>query len=193
MGRPQKHENRDITYLTQDETKRLFAVIKGKRDRALFSLAYHHGLRASEVGLLQITDLNLKQGRISIHRVKDSSSGVYPLQPSDMKLMRAYLREREDTSPYLFVSNRMVPIHRHTLWDAMRTYGKRVGLLEAKRKFHILRHSIAVHLLDAGADVSFVRDWLGHKNIQNKVVYLKYTTATRDNQARKLFASHLVI
>ncbi len=79
MGRPRKHENRDITYLTQDETKRLFAVIKGKRDRALFPLVYHHGLRASEVGLLQRIDLDLQQGRISIHRVKDSSSGVYPL------------------------------------------------------------------------------------------------------------------
>ena len=100
MGRPQKHTDREITFLTQDEVKRLFAGIKGKRDRALFSLAYHHGLRASEVGLLQTTDLDLKQGRISIHRVKDSISGVYPLQPSDMKLIRAYLREREDTSPY---------------------------------------------------------------------------------------------
>ena len=68
-----------------------------------------------------------------------------------------------------------------------------IEALEAKRKFHILRHSIAVHLLDAGADVSFVRDWLGHKNIQNTMVYMKYTTATRDNQARKLFASHRVV
>ncbi len=64
MERPQKHLDRDITFLTQDEVKRLFAAIKGKRDRALFSLAYHHGLRASEFGLLQISDLELKQGRI---------------------------------------------------------------------------------------------------------------------------------
>jgi integrase len=42
----------DITFLTQDEVRRLFAVITGKRDRALFQLAYHHGLRASEVSLL---------------------------------------------------------------------------------------------------------------------------------------------
>ncbi len=60
MGQPRKHPDREITYLTQDEVKRLFAAIKGKRDRALFNLAYHHGLRASEVGLLQITDLDLK-------------------------------------------------------------------------------------------------------------------------------------
>ncbi len=193
MGRPQKHLDRDITFLTQDEVKRLFAAIKGKRDRALFTLAYHQGLRASEVGLLQRTDLDLQQGRIHIHRVKDSSSGVYPLQPSDMKLIRSSLREREDLSPYVFVSNRLLPMHRHTLRDAMRSYGKRAGVPEAKQTLHIVRHSIAVHLLDAGAEVSFVRDWLGHKNMQNTMVYMKYTTATRDNHARKLFASHRVV
>jgi type 1 fimbriae regulatory protein FimB len=193
MGRPRTHPDRDITFLLQEEVKRLFAAIKGKQDRALFSLAYHHGLRASEVGLLQRTDLDLQQGRIHIHRLKDSSSGVYPLQPSDMKLLRAYLRTREDTSPYVFLSNRMLPMHRHTLWDATRTYGQRVGLPQTKQNFHILRHSIAVHLLDAGADIYFVKDWLGHKNIQNTMVYVQYTTATRDTQARRLFADHRVV
>ncbi len=53
-----------ITFLTQDEVRRLFAVINGKRDRALFQLAYHHGLRASEVSLLQRDDVHAKQGRI---------------------------------------------------------------------------------------------------------------------------------
>ena len=56
----------EITFLTQDEVRRLFAVISGKRDRALFQLAYHHGLRASEVSLLQRDDIHEKQGRIYI-------------------------------------------------------------------------------------------------------------------------------
>jgi type 1 fimbriae regulatory protein FimB len=182
-----------VLFLAQDEVRRLFSAIKGKRDRALFHLAYHHGLRASEVGLLQRTDLDLQQGRIRIHRLKDSSSGVYPMHPSDMKLLRAYLGTREDMSPYVFVSNRMLPMHRHTLWDAVRTYGKRAGLPEAKPTFHMLRHSIAVHFLDAGADIYFVKDWLGHKNIQNTMVYVHYTTATRDDQARRFFADHRVV
>jgi integrase len=42
----------EITFLTQDEVRQLFTVITGTRDRALFPLAYHHGLRASEVSLL---------------------------------------------------------------------------------------------------------------------------------------------
>ena len=48
----------DITFLTQDEVRRLFAVITGQRDRALFQLAYHHGLRASEVSLLLRDDIH---------------------------------------------------------------------------------------------------------------------------------------
>jgi site-specific recombinase XerD len=47
----------------------------------------------------------------------------------------------------------------------MQTYGKTAGLPVEKRKFHCLKHSIATHLLDAGADLAFVKDWLGHANI----------------------------
>ena len=58
-----------ITFLTQEEVQRLFSAIKTKRDHAIFAVAYRHGLRASEVGILQLTDLDLKAGRITINRV----------------------------------------------------------------------------------------------------------------------------
>src|SRR5262245_44284755 len=118
----------NMQFLTQEELRRLFAVIKDKRDKPLFLLAYRHGLRASEIGLLQLTDLDLKQGRITIRRLKGSLSGVYPLQPDVIKLLRSYLRARTDESPYLFISDRGVPIDRRTLWCAMQTYGKKAGL-----------------------------------------------------------------
>src|SRR5256885_13762695 len=105
-----------ISFLTQDETKRLFAAIPSKRDRALFLTAYRHGLRASEIGMLQKTDVDLKQGRITIQRLKGSLSGIYPMQPDVQKLIRSYLASRKDHSPYLFISNRNVPIDRRTLW-----------------------------------------------------------------------------
>jgi integrase/recombinase XerD len=108
-----------IIFLTQDEVRRLFAVITGKRDRALFQLAYHHGLRASEVSLLQRDDVHAKQGRIYIPRVKGSIAKTYPLQPEDLRLVRAYLRTREDDSPYLFISARGIPLERRSYWDLM--------------------------------------------------------------------------
>jgi site-specific recombinase XerD len=183
----------EITFLTQDEVCRLFAVITGKRDRALFQLAYHHGLRASEVSLLQRDDVHAKQGRIYIPRVKGSIAKTSPLQPEDLRLVRAYLRTREDDSPYLFISTRGIPLERRSYWDLMQKYGKVAAIPKPKRRFHALRHAIAVYLLDAGADVAFVQDRLGHANIQNTMVYMRYTTVTRDAQTRQLFASHRVV
>ena len=186
-------EQRTIHFLTQDELRQLFQVIRSKRDKAIFLVAYRHGLRASEIGLLQRTDVDAKQGRISIHRLKGSISGVYPMQPDVLKTIRSSLRTRADESPYLFLSNRNVPISRYTLPHLMQTYGEIAGLPLEKRRFHCLKHSIATHLLDAGADLAFVKDWLGHANIQNTTIYARLTTATLDSTARKVFASHRVV
>lgn len=191
--RVRREEGRTIHFLTQDELRRLFKVIRSKRDKAIFLVAYRHGLRASEIGLLQRADVDAKQGRISIHRLKGSISGVYPMQPDVLKAVRSYVRTREDESPYLFVSNRNVPISRFMLHHLMQTYGELAGLPVEKRKFHCLKHSIATHLLDAGADLAFVKDWLGHANIQNTTIYARLTTATLDAQARTIFASHRVV
>src|SRR5438874_1769528 len=182
-----------ITFLTQDELRRLFKVIHSKRDKAIFLVAYRHGLCASEIGLLQRADVDVKQGRISIHRLKGSISGVYPMQPDVLKAIRSYLRTRLDESPYLFLSNRNVPISRYMLHHLMQTYGAVAGLPPEKWKFHCLKHSIGTHLLDAGADLAFVKDWLGHANIQNTTIYARLTTATLDSTARKVFASHRVV
>ena len=85
-----------IRFLTLDEFGRLLAAARGSsRDRALFLLAYRHGLRASEVGLLRAEDLDLRTLRLTVHRLKGSHSGTHPLQPDEAKAIRVWLRERE--------------------------------------------------------------------------------------------------
>jgi type 1 fimbriae regulatory protein FimB len=69
----------------------------------------------------------------------------------------------------------------------MKRYGARAGLPEDKRHFHVLKHSIATHLLDAGAELRFVQDWLGHANIQNTVIYTALVSASRETKAREYF------
>ena len=192
LKKPRRHD-RIIQVLTQEEVRRLFKVITNTRDRALVHMAYRHGLRASEVGLLRRNDADLRTGRLTVHRLKGSLSGVYPMQPDTHKLLKAYLRSREDVCPYVFVSNRQVPISRYAVWHLMQHYSEAAGLPAEKRTFHILKHSIATHLLDAGADLAFVRDWLGHVNIQNTLVYARVTTVKRDAEARRLFASPWVV
>jgi len=176
-----------VKFLTQDEIARLFSVIKNKRDRALFLIAYRHGLRASEVGRLIVSDIDFKKLRIMLHRLKGSHSGEHPLQTDEAKSLKAYLRSRKAAIPILFSSNRNDPISRSMLHRLMRTYGSTANLPKDKQHFHVLKHSIATHLLDAGADVRFVQDWLGHANIQNTVIYTYLTSTSREEKARKLF------
>jgi integrase len=176
-----------IKFLTTDELKRLISVTKDKRDKAIFLTAYRHGLRASEVGLLQINDADFKGLRITIHRVKGSRSGTYPMQPDEARILKSYVRSREDSSPYLFISNRGTPIQRVMLHYLMKHYGGLAKLPEDKQHFHTLRHSIATHLLDAGQDLRFVQDWLGHSNIQNTVIYTYLSSTTRQQKARAAF------
>ena len=177
-----------IRFLTLDETARLFRAIgPHRRDRALFLIAYRHGLRASEVGLLRVEDVDLKTLRIMVHRLKGSHSGAHPLQADEAKALKALLRERQAASPILFPSSRGDPIARRTLDWLTKKYGEAADLPPAKRHFHCLKHSIATHLLEAGADLRFVQDWLGHSNIQNTVVYTFLTARSRDSAARKVF------
>jgi site-specific recombinase XerD len=182
-----------IQFLTQPELRSLFHVITRRRDRALFLIAYRHGLRASEVGLLQVEDLNLAQQRITIHRVKRSLPGIYPLRADEVTALKAYLRERKSQSPSLFLSQRGTPISRRQLDTLMKHYGEEAGIPISKRHFHVLKHSIATHLLDTGADLRFVQDWVGHASFKDTVIYAQLTSRRRDEEGRKVFASQYVV
>jgi site-specific recombinase XerD len=179
--------------LTQPELRALFRVMTRKRDRALFLIAYRHGLRASEVGLLHLDDLNFEQQRLTVRRVKRSLPGVYPLRADEVTALKAYLRERKSQAPALFLSQRGTAISRRQLDTLMKHYGEEAGIPASKRHFHVLKHSIATHLLDAGADLRFVQDWVGHASIKNTVIYAQLTSRRRDEEARRVFASPYVV
>ena len=182
-----------IKYLTQDELRNLLKVIDNKRDKAIFLLAYRHGLRASEIGILKPEDVNIVQGRIRIERLKRSQGSEQIMQPDEIRVVKAWLKEKQNNNPWLFPSHRGTPIHRRTLDYLMKHYGKKARIPTEKCHFHALKHSIATHLLEAGADIRFVQDWVGHKNIQNTVVYAQITNPARDKQAAKLFASPMIV
>jgi integrase len=146
-----------IKFLTHDELKRLFSAIKDKRDKAIFLIAYRHGLRASEVGLLHKDSVNWKRQRIYVQRLKGSFSAEHPMQPDEVRILKSYLKSRTDDSPALFVSNRNTPIQRVILHYLMKDYAREAKLPKDKQHFHVLKHTIATHLLDASDDIRFCR------------------------------------
>ena len=178
-----------IKFLTPDELRRLLSVAKknSMRDYALMLTGYRHGLRATEIGLLQVSDLDFRRMQMRIHRLKGSFGGEHLMQPDEVRVLKAWLKSRPHESPYIFTSNRNLPIDRNTLDWLMKGCGEKAGLPKDKRHFHVLKHSIATHMLEAGADLRFVQDWLGHSNIQNTTIYTHLVSHSRTEKARSLF------
>ena len=179
---------RKINYLTQDELKRLLKTVKAEsvRDYAIFLLAYRHGLRASEVGLIQLEDIDFSRQKIFVKRLKGSISGEQLMWPDEIRAVKRYLKIRGEYPGPLFLSRNKNPISRGQLHHLFVKYSKKAEIPEHKRHFHTLKHSLAVHLLDAGADIMFVKELLGHKNIQNTLVYAQLTSKKRDEIHCKL-------
>jgi integrase len=175
-----------IKYLTAEELDRLFAVVKAPRDRAIFRLAYHRGLRAGEVGKLQLADFRAAADRLYVHRLKIGNAGEYVLTSIELKVLRSWLKERGSSPGALFISRRRRPISQQMLDVLMKRYCAIARIPPEKAHFHALRHSCATSLLERGRDIAEVKDWLGHCNIANTDIYAKITNARRDRVANEL-------
>ena len=170
-------------YLAQDELQCFIDAIPAPRDRALFAVIYHYGLRVDEATMLAIEDVDLKNHQIKIRRLKNGLGGEKPLWRHTAKLLRAYLRVRLDAGPYLF-TGREGPLKKRQVQNLFDGYAAAAGI--SRRSVHSLRHSIAVHLLDAGRGIDYVADHLGHKNIQNTRIYAQISHPLREQVFRDL-------
>jgi type 1 fimbriae regulatory protein FimB len=157
-----------------------------ERDRAIFRLAYHAGLRASEVGKLDLRDYNSRTDRIYVHRLKGSNSGEHHLMREEARALRAWLKIRGDEPGCLFPSRKHSPISRFQLDELMKQYGEAAGIPKELRHFHVLKHTCCTHMRAMGKTVEDIQDWVGHVNIQNALIYSHVTNARRDEIARSL-------
>jgi type 1 fimbriae regulatory protein FimB len=142
-------------------------VIHSPRDRAIFRVAYHGGLRASEIGGIQMRDYDAEADRIMIHRLKGSRSGFHHLCREEARAVRAWLKIRGTRPGPMFASSHGSPISRQRLDALMKQYGSSAGIPKALRHFHVLKPSCCTHLLAQGFHADQVQDWVGHADIRN--------------------------
>ena len=121
------------------EKDALFRVIEDPRDRAIFRVAYHHGLRVSEIGIIQMKDwrrgTSLDMDRLFLRRLKGSIGGETILVNAAATAVRAWLRIRGNSPGPMFQSRNHRPISRRRLDELMKHYCILACIPEEKAHF----------------------------------------------------------
>jgi len=184
-----------IKFLSQKELRRLFNAVKKEkdhpfmlRDLAMFNIGYLCGLRVAEIGGLRREHFNDQMGEMFCPRLKNSISNTVRLDDSRIKLLKKYLREYriEGTGTPLFLSRKKNPISARQVRTLMNSYANVANIPEDKRHWHTLKHSIAVHLLESGASIFEVKNYLGHKRVESTLVYAQFTSKQQDELYSKI-------
>ena len=197
---PKKRKDQTIKTLTEREVEGLFAVIRAPRDRALFRLIYHRGLRRSEVGMLSLSDYRPAEGRLYVHRKKRSRSGEYLLTQVEQKVLRGWVKVRGDAPGPLFPSreHRLRPgrgqsasaadrnaIAGRTVQHLFAQYCALAGIPRSLAHVHVLKHSCVTHIADLlEGDILAVQDHVGHADVRSTMEYMKFRR--RDQVARRI-------
>ena len=165
---PKRFDRRLVTWLTEVEIDTLLAAPDrmtwtGRRDVVLFALAVQTGLRASELIGLTCRDVHLGSGaHVSCHG-KGRKQRITPLTSGTIAHLRVWLAER--------ALSRDALEHRLAKYVQKAT-GACPSLAQKSVTMHVLRHSAAMRLLQAGIDTAVIALWLGHEQIETTQIYL---------------------
>lgn len=169
---------------TETEIKHLFKSCISYKEKAVLSVAYGCGLRRSEIFLLNINDIHLSQGVIVVREGKMRKSRVVTLAGPIINYLQEYLfHERYKIqnktvidAQALFINDHFQRLTGESINNILKNIIKRTQNKKLNKKnitLHCLRHSIATHLLNKGANIEFVQGFLGHTLIDTAHLYSK--------------------
>ena len=163
------------TVLSADEIARFLQAVPGLRNRAALTTAYSAGLRVSEVVTLRTGDIDSSRMVIRVEHGKGGKDRYVMLSPQLLAILRTYWRLAKPAH-WLFpgrAGDR--PVSVGTLQAACRVATREAGL-EKSVTVHILRHSFATHLLEAGTDIRIIQVLLGHARLTTTAIYTRVAT-----------------
>ena len=188
---PKRSDRALITYLTEDEITALLAAPDratwtGRRDHALLTLACQTGLRATELITLTTGDTHLGTGAHISCTGKGRKQRITPLTSSSVRVLQAWLAERGGLpADPLFPTRRGTPLSRDALERRVAKHAATAAtacpaLREKKISPHVMRHSAAMRLLNAGIETSVIALWLGHENVATTQIYIHADLALKE-------------
>lgn len=195
LGIPRKKSPKPLVpYLTRKTIQKLLAqpdqaTLQGRRDAVLLSLLYDSGARVQELVDLLVRDVRLEEPCVLTLTGKGSKRRTVPLMTPTAHLVTAYLAERHlQGSAYadhpLFYNRQRQKL---TRWGVTYILKKYIARMENNSEVelptvispHVLRHSKAVHLLQSGVNLIYIRDFLGHSDVTTTEIYARVDTEAR--------------
>lgn len=183
---PQKRAAKSLFgFLTHDEIKAVFDLVnldkkEGFRDYTILRLMYDSAARASEIGDLELENVDSKANTLGILG-KGNRYRLVQLWPRTVQIVEQYAKEHRIKpkplfSKYLFVNQRREKLTRQGIYKMCTKYLKAVlpeNRLKQIKPAHCFRHSCAVHMLMDDKPLSHIKNHLGHENINSTMIYLR--------------------
>jgi len=193
LGIPfRKKQQQTIPHLSMDQLAYLFeqpdtSTKKGRRDLVLMVVLYDAGARVQELIDLKVCDVRLAQPATITLTGKGNKKRNIPIMAKTRTLLEGYMAENHllengrQQSP-LFYNSRYQAFTRPGITYILDKYFKQAKLSHIEEVFpdrlhpHMLRHSKALHLLESGVNLIYIRDLLGHVSVTTTEIYLRLDT-----------------
>ena len=159
--------------ISERELERMFMGVQNLKHKALLFTAYSAGLRVSEVVSLRLSDIDSGRMQIRVALSKGKKDRYIGLSVLLLDVLRSYLMTIEPRPRvYLFEGDLAgSPYSTRSAQLIFQRARERAGI-KKDVSFHVLRHSFATHMLEKGIDIRYIKDLLGHFNIQTTERYL---------------------
>lgn len=188
-----KYEKEHVIHLTPDVMKLILNqpdrnTVKGRRDLTLLSMLYDTGARVQELIDIKVIDIILDSPAVVVLTGKGQKIRRVPLMNNTVNLLKNYLAENDLMKQWknqypLFVNNQNNKLTKEGVSYILNKYVSMSRLVSSSVPEHIsphvLRHSKAMHLLQAGVNLIYIRDFLGHVDIKTTEIYARADTEAK--------------
>jgi site-specific recombinase XerD len=163
---------------------------KGRRDLTMMSILYDSGARVQELIDIKIRDVTLQTPAIITLTGKGNKVRRVPVMKNTASLLQNYILENNLDKPWkneqpLFINNQHHKLTKEGVAYIVTKYAESarkistIAMIPNKVKLHMFRHSKAMHLLQAGVNLIYIRDFLGHVDLKTTEIYARIDTETK--------------
>jgi site-specific recombinase XerD len=200
---PQKRfDRRLVTFLRRPEVEALLAAPDrstwlGRRDHAFLLIAIRTGLRVSEITGLRVQDCVFGTGAHLRCYGKGRKERCTPLDRETVRVLRAWFKENgAESSDFVFPSRRGTRLSADAIQRLVAKHVESAArtcptLARKHVTPHVLRHTTAVHLLQAGVDRAVIALWLGHESVETTQIYLDADLEMKERALAKTAPPHV--